>query len=1230
MIVETVITSVPRGLKAGRTGYQPVMRTRGLRDDVLRQLEPLTGYRHIHRQGSGKNPVNYAYRRLASNVGDLAVLARTVDAGSDFSNRSNKCGHLIAFTADEIGRLSRTTPAALLADNQALFTSQWTKGPEERPAPPALAAQPQTPAICTTWQSKFGDGGWAAVVAERARRRQPTLLVAADSSPLSSDLLLRLIREATALLPPADRWAVSFETTVLGASDALIQGTYRGSPEAEATRQGVLVLPLGGPVPPGALQENDLCNLARFGPPQPAAAPPPVAPTTTVPTAPDDFLSDSPTAPVAGSPPPLLPSTPNRRVGSFEPLPEEKRAKWKTIIPFLVLVLFIAFWAAWFVVASNWPETVEKKEPPQQNVNAPQDGQADLGPQDVLSNYLSDFHQEKGPANLTEPSIGVWQQWLKARIAEEKINKEWVSYANAILRRCTTVEPDPFARAWSQKEKDFYEAVQNISQLKPTTSDLNFLLVANDLTESNEADAFTKDALNAYEKGYGKKEKPNRGEIIDTAIQANKLHEKLRGFLSKKPQNEDSEDKQLAELVSDYSKATWLPRINGDKNGQLTKFFLLSLRNQTASPDTRATAPTFDSIASFTEKFNKALSDLEAYAKNSENPNDRTTPSEDTYQTAYGTNLQPTTDGPTVQDLNKAILAIGAVPDTLQPILDAARLIKEWGKLRSDFGKHAYDPQKRKVILAKGLNFPKEIRGRIKPVFATTTVASEGSNPWKFFLNQEPSCTVEWEEDGTKLVAEFYDTPKAEVLLRLPLVIELDSDLKIAKQTEPVRITKEPLKFTTRIAQNQTIATFAKSGGTEYFKIKSTPNPNTSARLADLVESLKSSQLRWSSTVAPPQLKPLTFGLKQNGGNGPRGEILLQCETPTTQTQKRSPNAPYGPEETLSFEISYSYEPTQDRLKLDARGLKIGDGLASTFVSLKSNTVGKNMFIDIAYAVHTSYGKTKRRQNELKNELIKIVNEHAFGGQQDDDFFGEKPLYGENFKSYETNRGLFQTLFEINNFSDPNNKGTLIPRALVGKAKGDSLEDRSWEMVFASYLIKHSEVFTENKNSFAKIEKKISEIDESLHNLKEDAEKNKEDIGKKNEEKRTALDQKNQIKAWLQRDWLKEDLRAIAASVRREAAKKQSDEGRRTEIAARLFLNLRPFLARYLLANDLESQKIPLSSLLSTEIWFNPKSGDFGREFLLAVINPSPLADNIVPPKASDEQTSPDITDQQP
>ena len=57
MIFEVVVTSAVKGIRAGRSGFQPVMRTKALREDVLQQLEPLAAYRHVHAQGSGKNPV---------------------------------------------------------------------------------------------------------------------------------------------------------------------------------------------------------------------------------------------------------------------------------------------------------------------------------------------------------------------------------------------------------------------------------------------------------------------------------------------------------------------------------------------------------------------------------------------------------------------------------------------------------------------------------------------------------------------------------------------------------------------------------------------------------------------------------------------------------------------------------------------------------------------------------------------------------------------------------------------------------------------------------------------------------------------------------------------------------------------------------------------------------------------------------------------------------------------
>ena len=68
MIFEAVITSAVRGLKGGRTGFQPVMRTKGLRDDVLRRLESLTVYRHTSRQGSGQNPVIFNFQSSLRHI----------------------------------------------------------------------------------------------------------------------------------------------------------------------------------------------------------------------------------------------------------------------------------------------------------------------------------------------------------------------------------------------------------------------------------------------------------------------------------------------------------------------------------------------------------------------------------------------------------------------------------------------------------------------------------------------------------------------------------------------------------------------------------------------------------------------------------------------------------------------------------------------------------------------------------------------------------------------------------------------------------------------------------------------------------------------------------------------------------------------------------------------------------------------------------------------------------
>ena len=481
---------------------------------------------------------------------------------------------------------------------------------------------------------------------------------------------------------------------------------------------------------------------------------------------------------------------------------------------------------------------------------------------------------------------------------------------------------------------------------------------------------------------------------------------------------------------------------------------------------------------------------------------------------------------------------------------------------------------------------------------------------------------MKWEEDGTKLVAEFKMTPMAEILLRLPLVIELDSKLNIIdKKTEPERIIDEHFQFATSADPNLTIAAFAESGGVEYAQIAGSQQSNTAATLADLVAVAGTPCLRWNPKLNVFQKEnPPSFSIEHNPAGGLQGQITFQYKTPI--------ETPTVTSESLNASIAYTFQPEQNRLKFeftetnDLTGLNTDKKLPSTDRSLKRNSVGSNVFSDIAYEVYSSSsGKSQLKKHELDDVLIEIVSDHAFGVREDD-LFGEKPLYGEKDNG--------SKLFENNNFSDPDKPGRPYDRTLLGNAEIESLEKRSWEMALASYLIKHSSKFSEKAKLRAAKEKEIKDIEKELEKLNKDPEENKQAIDEQKETIGGKQKEKRQIDDWFLSGWVKEDLRAIAASVRREAAKKQSGEGRRTEIAARLFLNLRPFLARYLLANDEESKKTSLSSLLSTEIWFQPESDDFGSKFLLAVINPSPLADNTVPPKASDKQTSPDITDQQP
>ena len=271
MAKEIVVTSVPRGIKLGRTGFQVVMRSAGVSDGVMSILEQLAVYRHVP-EGSGRNPVIYSYRSVRSPAGQLNVLGRAVDAGNDFSNRSNKLAHLLSVDPAELATLRDSSPAAVLAAIEGRLATVWQGGPEERVSPFTLPSPPVQPAVCRRWEGVTGDAGWGGVLAQRAMRGQPSLVIAPDCSPAWCRTLLELFQEVYALLPPDNRWRTTFDTTVIGSSSSLLRGTYAGSPESAAGHAGLLVVDLSSRTPvPANMATDEFVSVARQGPKQSVA-----------------------------------------------------------------------------------------------------------------------------------------------------------------------------------------------------------------------------------------------------------------------------------------------------------------------------------------------------------------------------------------------------------------------------------------------------------------------------------------------------------------------------------------------------------------------------------------------------------------------------------------------------------------------------------------------------------------------------------------------------------------------------------------------------------------------------------------------------------------------------------------------------------------------------------------------------------------------------------------------
>ncbi len=204
MSQEIIYTSAPGGLKIGSKGFCTVASTRHMAKPLAERLEALSGYRHLHPPGDPRNPVTFAHAVLTIAGKRFHILSRVADAGYDYSQRTNKLAHHVAFAETE---LTTSGPAWALAQSSFMET-QWTGEPRYFETGRPLPRGAETPAVCQAWLAATGDAGWAGVLAETVLRGDPEVYLIVPETANS----LQLYLEAEALLPEAMRWQVTFTT----------------------------------------------------------------------------------------------------------------------------------------------------------------------------------------------------------------------------------------------------------------------------------------------------------------------------------------------------------------------------------------------------------------------------------------------------------------------------------------------------------------------------------------------------------------------------------------------------------------------------------------------------------------------------------------------------------------------------------------------------------------------------------------------------------------------------------------------------------------------------------------------------------------------------------------------------------------------------------------------------------------------------------------------------------
>lgn len=276
MIEEIIYTSAEKGLKAGSRGFCTVVSTAGMAINMAERLESMSGYRHAFPLQSPQavlNPINHSHVTMRIGGKLVHVLSRIADAGQDYSGRTNKLAHHLAM--DDVSRFV-SGPARLMEQSGVLVTS-WD-GHIRTMAPRNVVGAPMPGSVTlSAWKRVTGDSGWAGWVAEQlSQDKAPVSVIFAAGTET-----LLLVREVLDLLPPSQRWGVTFSTyftKLLAGTECQLRFVLDDTPEATALRNDarakvVDLLRKNPPAIGGALVQQARTELIQLEPSAPSPKP---------------------------------------------------------------------------------------------------------------------------------------------------------------------------------------------------------------------------------------------------------------------------------------------------------------------------------------------------------------------------------------------------------------------------------------------------------------------------------------------------------------------------------------------------------------------------------------------------------------------------------------------------------------------------------------------------------------------------------------------------------------------------------------------------------------------------------------------------------------------------------------------------------------------------------------------------------------------------------------------